>query len=98
MAKRKTPKSQKVVDLKPQAEKLTQEELTELQNLVQGIDRISINIGRLEAQKHELLHALATQNDKVKLMQSKLESTYGNVDIDVRDGSITKKSDEQTNS
>ena len=34
MAKRKTPKADKIVDLKPKAEKITEEQLSKVQNTV----------------------------------------------------------------
>mgnify|MGYP001293296810 CR=1 FL=1 len=98
MTKRKTPKSEKIVDLKPQAEKLTKEELTALQATVSKVDSLHLEIGRVEAQKHNYLHVLAGVQDEVKLMQTKLESTYGSVDIDVRDGTIKTKGNGQTDS
>ena len=98
MTKRKTPKSKEVIDLKPQAEKLTKEELTELQTTVSKVDRLHLEIGKVEAQKHNYLHILAGVQDEIKLMQTKLESTYGNVDIDVRDGTIKTKGNGQTDS
>ena len=98
MAKRKTPKSEKFVDLKPQAEKLTQEELTELQTTVSKVDRLYLEIGKVEAQKHSFLHMLAGVQDEIKLLQTKLEDTYGSVDIDVRDGTIKTKESGQADS
>jgi hypothetical protein len=98
MAKRKTPKSKEIVDLKPQAEKLTQEELTELQTTVGKVDRLHLEIGKVEAQKHNFLHMLAGVQDEIKLLQTKLEDNYGSVDIDVRDGTIKAKENGQADS
>ena len=88
MAKRKTPK---VKDLKPKAEKLTQEELNELQSYVRGLDIINLEVGRLETAKHIKMHESAAIQDKLKVLQAKLEKTYGDVDIDIRDGAIKEK-------
>ena len=49
-------KKEKVVDLKPQ--KISEEELTELRNVVSAINKLQFDIGQLEAQKHGALHAL----------------------------------------
>ena len=98
MAKRKTPKSNKVVDLKPQAEMLEEVELKEIQDLVKEVDLLSIQIGRLETQKHQLLHRIAGENDKIKITQGKLEAKYGNCDIDIRDGKITYNKDGEADS
>jgi hypothetical protein len=94
MAKRKTPK---VKDLKVKADKITAEELKELQVLVRSVDHSHTQLGRLESSKHTILHSLAIVQDKIKLMQSNLEEKYGDIDIDVRDGSIKEK-DGQANS
>ena len=95
MAKRKTPKSKKVVDLKPKAEKITEEQLTEIRGLVRQIDGIHNEIGKIEATKHQFLHRLAGINDEVKIVQGKLVDEYGNVDIDISTGAI--KENEQVN-
>jgi hypothetical protein len=88
MAKRKTPKSQKVVDLKPRAEKLEENELKELQGIVQKVNTLHTNLGRLSSQQHELNHQLAGVNDEIRLKQTELESKYGNCDIDIRTGEL----------
>ena len=48
MAKRKTPKVDKVVDLKPKAEKITDEQLQKLQKSVGNINRAKTELGALE--------------------------------------------------
>ena len=40
MAKRKTPKSEKIIDLKPKSERLEKEELERLQDLVSKIESV----------------------------------------------------------
>ena len=45
-------KKEKVIDLKAKAEKVTDEELKKLQDIVSGINSLQSEIGRLEAQKH----------------------------------------------
>ena len=91
MAKRKTPK---VKDLKVKVEKLEEKELQEIQDLVRGIDTLHLNIGRSRAAEHEMLHRLAGQNDQIKLVQANLQDKYGDVDIDIRTGSLKYKEDE----
>jgi hypothetical protein len=98
MAKRKTPKSNKIVDLKPKSEKLEELELQEIQGLVKEVDMVNLDVGRLESHKHNLLHKAAGLNDNIKIVQTKLEAKYGNVDIDIRDGKLTYKEDGQADS
>ena len=45
---------EKVVDLKPQ--NITEEELKNLQDLVNALNRVQIEIGSIESRKHGLLH------------------------------------------
>jgi len=98
MAKRKTPKSKKVVDLKPKLEKLEEAELTQIQSLVRHNNEITLEIGRLEAQKHQLLHRISASNEEIKAVQQQLEAKYGDVDVDLRDGKLTYKENGQVNS
>ena len=79
---------EKVVELKPKAEKISQEHLKELQEIVNKLNGIQFNIGRLEVQKHGALHELAVNQDSVNLMQDKLMQEYGSYDVNVTDGTI----------
>ena len=79
---------EKVVDLKPKAEKVTSEELSKLQEIVSSINGLQSEIGKLEAQKHTYLHKLANVRDEATLLQGELEKTYGTANININDGSI----------
>ncbi len=79
---------EKTVELKPKAEKISEEHLKELQKIVNNINGIQFNIGKIEAQKHTLLHDLATTQDRVALMQDTLMKEYGNYDVNLTDGTI----------
>ena len=95
MAKRKTPK---VKDLKVKAEQLQENELKSLQELVSGINSMHLEVGRIRAAEHDMLHRLAGKQDEVKMMQNTLQDKYGDADIDVRNGKLTYKENEQVNS
>jgi len=88
-------KKEKVIDLKPKVEKISNEHLDEIRQLVNTLNAIQFNIGKMEAQKHEYLHNLATYNDKIKLMQDKLEKEYGAYDVNLEDGTINWPKDEK---
>ena len=90
MAKKK---KEKVVDLKPQ--NVTEEELARLQNLVNGLNRAQLEIGNIESRKHTLLHQVIQLQSQMQQMQKTFEETYGNVDINITDGSINYTEDEQ---
>ena len=49
-------KKEKMVDLKPKAEKITDNQLKTLQGVVSNINQTQMEIGRLETQKHNMLH------------------------------------------
>ena len=81
-------KKEKVVDLKPKAEKVTDEQLKNIQTIVDRINNAQMNIGQLEARKHQLLHMIAGTNDELSLMQENLKKEYGTNDINIQDGTI----------
>ena len=81
-------KKDKVVELKPRVEKISKEHLEKLQKTVNNINGIQFNIGKIEAQKHTLLHDLAVSQDQVALLQDMLVKEYGSYDVNLNDGTI----------
>tara|TARA_Y100001972_G_scaffold111570_1_gene144447 strand:- start:50 stop:331 length:282 start_codon:yes stop_codon:yes gene_type:complete len=79
-------KKEKLVDLKP--EKVTPSQLEKIQKTVSDVNRAQMEIGRLETQKHNLLHQIAGLQDELKLIQDELEKDYGTVNINIEDGTI----------
>ena len=88
MAKRKTPKTENVIDLTPKAEKITDEQLKKLQEVISNLNRSQMEIGQMETRKHELLHNVAVLRDGLTLLQSEFEKEYGTVDINIQNGII----------
>ena len=84
---------EKMVDLKPKAEKITAEELTTLQQVVNENNAIQFRVGAVESQKHQLLNELDKVKVKIMSMQSKIKEDYGSFDIDLEDGSINYSDD-----
>ena len=93
MAKVKTPKKEKIVDLKPKAEKITDEQLQKVQGIVNTINRAQLDLGMLETRKHGMLHNIATIQDQLTIMQGEFEKEYGTYDIDIQTGTINYKED-----
>jgi hypothetical protein len=89
-------KKNKVVDLKP--EKISEEQLKELQQVVSAINKLQFDIGTMEVQKHNALHAIFQGNDKLNEMQGKLTEQYGTNDINIQDGTVNYKEDEPSDS
>ena len=88
MAKRKTPKAEKVIDLTPKAENVTEEQLKKIQSAVDRINRTQMDIGQLEARKHQALHFIAGVNDELTLIQNELQKEYNTFDVDIQTGKI----------
>ena len=91
MAKRKTPKAK---DLRPS--KINDEQLEKLQGIVSAINESNANLGRLEVQKHQMLHQHEQLQAAIKELQQSLEEEYGKVDISIQDGTIKYSEDVET--
>ncbi len=89
-------KKEKVVDLKP--ENVSEEELKELQQVVSAINKLQFDIGQMEAQKHNALHALFQGNDKLNEIQNNFKEKYGTNDINIQTGAINRKENEPSDS
>ena len=94
MAKTKT-KKEEIVDLKPKAEKITDEQLKRVQETVNNINKFQIELGMLETKKHSMLHHVASMQEKLTVMQDEFVKEYGTADINIQDGTINYK-DEQS--
>jgi len=88
-------KKEKVVDLKPKAEKITDEQLKKLQTTVSTINQVQVEIGRIETQKHNIIHNLAISQKTLIELQDEFKKDYGTFDININDGFINYN-DEQT--
>jgi hypothetical protein len=84
---------EKIVDLKAKPEKITDEQLTKVQDTVNGINRAQLEIGNIEVRKHEMMHQIAGLRDNLTLLQGEFEKEYGTFDIDIQTGVINYKED-----
>jgi predicted transcriptional regulator len=78
-------------------EKITDEQLQDLQGHVSKINQAQMELGRIESQKYELVNAIPQFKKNLKDFQDKMEDQYGKVSINIQDGSISEI-DEQGNS
>ena len=78
-------------------EKITDEQLQDLQGYVSKINQAQMELGRIESQKYELVNAIPQFKKNLKDFQDKMEDQYGKVSINIQDGSISDI-DEQGNS
>jgi len=88
-------KKEKVVDLKPQ--NITPQELENLQTLVNTLNRTQMEIGSIESRKHGLAHQVITIQSQMQNLQKTFEETYGKVDINITDGTISYPEDVEAN-
>ena len=70
--------------------KITEEQLTKIQDQQKELNAILHEIGLLESQKHGLLHKIAEVNQDVETLKNELENQYGAVNINVEDGTYTE--------
>ena len=89
-------KKEKVVDLKPKAEKITDDQLKRLQTTVSNINQVQMEIGRIETQKHNVIHNLAHSQKTLVDLQDEFKENYGTFDVNIQNGIINYK-DEQVN-
>jgi allophanate hydrolase subunit 1 len=89
-------KKEKVINLKP--EKISDEQLDSVQNIVSAINKLHADIGKLEAQKHNVLHTLAQGNEQLNAVQEEMRKEYGDIDINIQTGAIRYKEDEPSDS
>ena len=75
-------------------EKITEEQLKQLQELVGTINNAQAQLGGIEVQKHQMLHQLGEIQSKMQEFQAELEKEYGKVSVNIQDGTITKEEDE----
>ena len=69
-------------------EKITDEQLQELQGHVNKINQAQLQLGQLESQKFSLVGVIPQLQKELKDFQDKLEEQYGKVSINIQDGTI----------
>lgn len=75
--------------METEVKKITEEQLKTLSKQQKDLSDILTNIGILESQKHSYLHQLADVNKSVEDFKLELQGQYGDVNINLQDGSYT---------
>ena len=76
--------------------KLTENELKTLQENVNKINQVYMELGRLENQKHKILHQMDDIDNDFENLQKEFEDKYGKVSIDISNGELSEiKEDEK---
>tara|TARA_R100001509_G_C4749101_1_gene175733 strand:- start:64 stop:315 length:252 start_codon:yes stop_codon:yes gene_type:complete len=77
------------------AKKIKKAELEKLQAVVSKINELKLELGNIEASKHRILHNVAEmENNDLGEVRKELEEKYGQVNINITDGTITEREDE----
>lgn len=74
-------------------QKISEEHYGELKVILENLSKAQNQIGVLETSKHELLHEVSLFKNQLAELQVKLKENYGDIVIDVSDGSYTAKVD-----
>lgn len=75
--------------------KITKKQLETIVGQKNVTDQLIINLGMLEAKKHELLHEFAIASGELEDTKKDLEADYGKINIDLQTGIFTRAEDEQ---
>jgi hypothetical protein len=75
--------------------KITDEQLSTIQEHQNKTNNILHQVGYLESQKHGLLHELAGVNQDIEEFKNSLEKEYGAINIDIETGTYTKIEEEE---
>tara|TARA_R110002012_G_scaffold14059_2_gene59055 strand:+ start:2464 stop:2775 length:312 start_codon:yes stop_codon:yes gene_type:complete len=86
-------KIESLKDIKEEVKKERPEKISEvhhenLQRLVNAVNSLQYNIGKMEQQKHTMLHNLSLTQDRINLFQDTLKKEYGTFDVNIADGVI----------
>tara|TARA_B100001939_G_scaffold49834_1_gene39132 strand:- start:1123 stop:1539 length:417 start_codon:yes stop_codon:yes gene_type:complete len=69
--------------------KISATELTALQENISKLNQVHIELGRLENQKHKILHQINEIESMFDELQKDLEEKYGKVNINIENGEFT---------
>tara|TARA_R100000742_G_C4269646_1_gene88196 strand:- start:1080 stop:1331 length:252 start_codon:yes stop_codon:yes gene_type:complete len=75
--------------------KIKEEQLNKIKQQQQKTAEILNEIGFIETRKHALLHEIASLNETVAEYKSELEKEYGQININLEDGSYTEIKEEE---
>ena len=88
MAKTKTPKAEKVIDLTPKPEKITDAQLNKVQATVRTMDQLTMELGRMDVQKHGLLKGLEDIQTELDILREDFNKQYGTDNVNIQTGVI----------
>ena len=80
----------KVEDIAQDVKKITDEELKSVQEKVNKINQAQMQVGGLEVQKNVALEQIKTLQMDLQVVQKELEEKYGQVTVNLTDGTISE--------
>ena len=83
-------KDVKVEDIAKGAKKITDEELKSIQDKVNLINQAQMQVGGLELQKNAAIDQVKTFQMQLQVTQKELEEKYGQVSVNLQDGTISE--------
>jgi len=90
-------KKEKEITVNARAEKIHEKHLIKLQNIVNAINALQFNIGKMEVQKYNAMRELGKSQSEIAEMQELLLKEYGSYDVNVNDGTINWPKDPSEN-
>ena len=69
---------------------LTEDELKALQENVSKLNQVHMELGKLENQKHKILHQVNEIESLFDELQKELEEKYGKVSINIDNGELSE--------
>ena len=81
--------SAKIKELKGiKPEKITEDQLKKVQDVINEINRSQMEIGQIETKKHAITHHITTLQETVVEIRNEFEKEYGTADVNIQDGTI----------
>ena len=79
-------KIKELTGVKP--EKITDEQLKKVQDVINDINRSQMELGQMETKKHAMLHSVSALQEAVGVIRDEFEKEYGTADVNIQDGTI----------
>ena len=89
-------KIKELKSIKP--EKVTDEQLERVQNVINEINRTQMEVGQMESKKHAMLHHVTVLQEQVGEVRDEFEKVYGTADVNIQDGTINYPENGEVNS
>ena len=83
-------KDVKVEDIAQDVNKITDEELKSIQEIVDRMNKVQMQIGALQVQQQGALEQFRVDQVGLQELQKELEEKYGRVSVNLTDGTISE--------